>query len=347
MVGTRVAIPVGMSTRHIHSRLLESVTVTTPARLHLGFLDLSGALGRRFGSLGLTIDGFQTRLVMSRSRQIEAHGPDASRAEAYARRLTRELDLPQGVAIRIENAIPGHLGLGSGTQMSLAVGAGLASLYDLDMDTRSVAEFFDRGARSGIGIGSFDHGGFLMDSGRGDVDGSPPLVSRLDFPDAWRILLVMDVRGQGLHGEQEVEAFKRLPPFPQERAAHLCHLALMQILPALAEQALEPFAEGIAEVQRTVGDHFAPAQGGRFTSPAVAEALAFAESCGYAGIGQSSWGPTGFVMLPDQASAEQLVAQAKQRFGDLSPLRFRIVSGINHGSSLSVNRQVEPLKKVP
>jgi len=32
------------------------VTVAAPGRLHLGFLDPDGSLGRSFGSLGLTID---------------------------------------------------------------------------------------------------------------------------------------------------------------------------------------------------------------------------------------------------------------------------------------------------
>jgi predicted sugar kinase len=41
-----------------------TVTVSAAARLHLGFLDLNGGLGRTFGSIGLAIDGFDTRLVL-------------------------------------------------------------------------------------------------------------------------------------------------------------------------------------------------------------------------------------------------------------------------------------------
>ena len=171
-----------------------------------------------------------------------------------------------------------------------------------------------------------------MDSGVGEDGSVPPLTARLPFPEEWRILLVLDARGQGLHGRQELEAFRRLPPFPGEVAAHLCHLTLMQILPGLQERTLEPVAAGIAELQRRVGDHFAPAQGGRFTSSAVADALAWAEAEGYAGVGQSSWGPTGFVLLPDQATAEGLVRAARRRFGELSPLRFLVTGACNHGS---------------
>ena len=40
------------------------VRVAAPGRLHLGFLDPSASLGRRFGSLGLVIDGPQTVLEL-------------------------------------------------------------------------------------------------------------------------------------------------------------------------------------------------------------------------------------------------------------------------------------------
>ena len=41
------------------------VSVRAPGRLHLGFLDPSGSLGRRFGSIGLVIDGFETELELA------------------------------------------------------------------------------------------------------------------------------------------------------------------------------------------------------------------------------------------------------------------------------------------
>jgi predicted sugar kinase len=142
-----------------------------------------------------------------------------------------------------------------------------------------------------------------------------------------------------------VEAFRQLPPFPREQAAHLCRLALMQILPAVAEARLEPFARGVAEVQRVVGDHFAPAQGGRFTSPAVREVLAWAEAQGFAGVGQSSWGPTGFILTASQAEAEALVGAAQGRFGDVSPVQYRIVTGCNSGGRVSATAPLEQLRK--
>ena len=52
----------------------QSVMVEAPARLHLGFMDLNGATGRRFGSLGLALDGFSTRIYAERAEST----PDAT-----------------------------------------------------------------------------------------------------------------------------------------------------------------------------------------------------------------------------------------------------------------------------
>lgn len=334
-----------MKLRHASAKQQVRALVESRARLHLGFLDISGSLGRRFGSLGLSIDAFTTRVRAEPCSRICADGADAERALGYARRLAADLKIEGGVALTVESAIPRHLGLGSGTQLALAVGRAVAAVAQVNVSTRDVAALLQRGARSGIGIGAFDEGGFLIDSGVGEDGCVPPVTARLAFPEDWRVLLIMDARGQGLHGAREVEAFQHLPPFPRELAAQLCHLTLMQIMPGIEERRLQPVAEGIAELQRQVGDHFAPAQGGRFTSPAVADALHWIDSLGYPGIGQSSWGPTGFALLPGEQEAIEIVAEARRRYGDLSPLRFRIASAFNEGSLIACKPAMDLVKE--
>ena len=81
----------------------------------------------------------------------------------------------------------------------------------------------------------------------------------------------------------------------------------MQILPGAAERDLEAFGDGVGRVQEIVGDHFAPAQGGgRFISAAVGRVAARLKALGARGIGQSSWGPTGFAFASDPDHAEFL-----------------------------------------
>ena len=61
-----------------------------------------------------------------------------------------------------------------------------------------------------------------------------------------------------------------------------------------------------------VGDYFAPAQGGRFSSPQVAAALGQLERHGGHGVGQSSWGPTGFAFAASADEAERLADRLRR-----------------------------------
>lgn len=309
------------------------VLVDAPARLHLGFMDLHGGLGRRYGSLGLTLSGISTRVCAEIADAFEIRGEQAERAEKLVRLLQDKFDLPDKLRITIESAIPEHVGLGSGTQLALAVGTAVARLYGLDLGAREIASIFDRGSRSGIGVGAFEQGGFLVDGGRGPGDELPRIVSRLPFPPNWRVILIFDQKGQGLHGREETAAFRTLAPFSPEIAGRLTRRVMMQALPALAASDIREFGLAIRDIQREIGDYFAPAQGGRFASPAVAQVLAWLEGEGVQCVGQSSWGPTGFGIVDSETRAHALVRAAKLRRPENSPLRFRSYHGLNGGGT--------------
>ncbi|MGQ0658749.1 MAG: beta-ribofuranosylaminobenzene 5'-phosphate synthase family protein, partial [Chromatiales bacterium] len=271
-----------------------TVTVTTPARLHMGFMDMHGGFGRNFGSLGLALAGVATTLTVTLSERPHSQGPDSARALGYAETVIRQLDLPGSVSIDVAEAIPEHTGLGSGTQLGLAVGAAVTRLFDLQLKIPRLAELTGRGLRSGLGIGIFEHGGFIVDGGRGERTAVPPVICRIAFPEPWRILLIFDRDRQGLHGQCEREAFEQLPGMTEEGAGRLCRCVMMQMLPALAERDFGRFADAVTYVQTAVGDLFAPMQNGRYTSARVAALLGWLRAAGRRGLGQTSWGPTGF-----------------------------------------------------
>jgi beta-ribofuranosylaminobenzene 5'-phosphate synthase len=282
----------------------QCVTVACTARLHMGFLDPGAALGRRYGSIGLALDGPETRLSATRAPFDSVEGPERERAASYLAILRERLGLAACHRLVIDSAIPAHAGLGSGTQLALAIGAALRRLHGLPEAPRADAKLLDRGTRSGIGIALFRHGGLVVDGGRGAADEPPPPITRLAVPREWRVLLVQDRSAQGLSGAPENAAFAALPRFDPSSAAHLCHLVLMQALPAVAEDDLPRFGDAITALQQRLGDYFAPAQGGRFQSPRVAAAMDALAQHGAVGIGQSSWGPTGFAFIRgDDAAA--------------------------------------------
>ncbi len=300
----------------------------------MGFIDPGASLGRRFGSVGVALNEMATRLTLRAARQLTVAGPGAKRVIDSARQLSQALQVPASVSINIEEAIPEHVGLGSGTQMALALGVGLSRFHRLDLTVREIARLANRGARSGIGIAVFEQGGFIVDGGRGERTMTPPVIVRMEMPTDWRFIVIFDQARHGLYGQEEIAAFKSLPPFAVQETARLCHLLLMQALPALAEHDVRRFGEVITELQRSVGDYFAPAQGGRFTSLGVRDALAWLEREGAVGLGQSSWGPTGFCLIEGKQRAEGLFARVKDAFAARSGLRFMLASGRNRGADI-------------
>ncbi|MGA8010780.1 MAG: beta-ribofuranosylaminobenzene 5'-phosphate synthase family protein [Thiomonas sp.] len=310
------------------------VEVEAHARLHLGFFDLDGSQGRCFGSLGVALDGLVTRVRVRRGAGLSSSGPCAERAAAFARRALEHLGQNEDLAIEVLQALPEHVGLGSGTQLALATGAALARLHGLDWPAGDMATVLVRGQRSGIGIGTFEQGGFVVDGGRDRDSNHPPkVISRLACPQNWRWVLVFDDQHRGLSGTAEKQAFASLPPFPQADAAQLCRTVLTQLLPALVDGDIGRFGQALTLLQDRVGDHFAPAQGGRYASARVASVLAQWRESGAAAVGQTSWGPTGFALVesPAQARAMAAAAAAAQTHGP-APLRFVICATRNAGA---------------
>jgi len=318
---------------------VKGVQVTASARLHLGFLDLNGGLGRRFGSIGLAIDAFCTRVHLREAPSLEVLGEERERGARLARRVVESLGLDARKQLIISQAIPSHAGLGSGTQLALAIAAAFRRSAGLPQNAREDARLTDRGARSGVGVALFERGGLAVDAGRGANTEIPPAVASLTFPRDWRILLILDPRIEGAHGADEIRAFAGLPPFPAEAAGEICRRTLMQILAGAAERDLEAFGDGVASVQEIVGDHFASAQGGgRFMSAAVGRVARRLKALGARGIGQSSWGPTGFAFASDPTHAEFLARRAEaQREARVD---IRICSARDHGAEIREEEDV-------
>lgn len=322
----RVYAPIG-------GLMSNSVTIRVPARLHLGFLDLNGDLGRRFGSIGLPLSEPETVVTLSRTRETLVEGAERDRAATHLSVLCRHLGIRSQHHLVVEQSIPSHAGLGSGTQIALAVSAALRTLHDLPLDIGGDATLLDRGGRSGIGIASFEDGGIIVDAGKSAGGTPPPVVARLPFPQEWRVILILDHAGHGLHGEAEVAAFRTLPPFPASGSGEVCRRVLMGIMPAVVERDLASFGTSVTAIQMLIGTHFAPAQGGVFTSKRVERVAHRLVEAGAVGIGQSSWGPTGFAFAASQDAANAYVNAVR---GDIEDgIEIKIAEGRNSGASIS------------
>lgn len=328
----------------------QMISVQAPARLHLGFLDLNGGLGRHFGSIGLAVDSHYTKLSLS-----EVDGEqysDIALSDAVQNKISKLINqfyLTLGSSIpshlrrtnmNVHALIPEHAGLGSGTQLALVIGRLLASYHHLRITTPTIAQALDRGKRSGIGISTFDTGGFVVDAGLGEHSLTPTRLFQHAFPTQWRIVMLMDKQHQGIHGQTEIQAFKTLPKFPLPHSQQICHLTLMQLLPALIEQDIDLFGTAITEIQALIGQHFAPAQGGQYTSQSISKLLDQAKMLGFTGMAQSSWGPTACVFTDSQSQANNLIAELRGTIDSdrqFHSIELLSVAGANQGADITID----------
>ena len=188
-----------------------SIFVEAPARLHFGVLDLAGRLGRHFGGLGAAIPCPSLLLEAAPASGLSAHGPDADRAIDFARRFLAFHGRPESGRLIVHKAIPSHAGLGSGTQLGLAVARALAEIHGLPSDPVGLALAVARGKRSAIGTWTFALGGFIVEGGRRiGTDSIAPLLARFEIPAGWRCVVAVPPGPRGLSGEAETAAFEQL-----------------------------------------------------------------------------------------------------------------------------------------
>ncbi len=305
------------------------IEVRTSARLHLGLLDNNGEQGRLYGSIGVAVSRPHLVLQAEGANELQVEGLEAERISTYAERFMRHYGLTGGARLKLQAGIPAHVGLGSGTQLGLAVGAALARLAGLRLSAAEIALAVGRGAHSGIGIATFQHGGFVLDGGhriltnkngsplpegesRQTVKNSiPPLLFRQPMPKDWYFVIIIPKMEPGFSGEKEQNAFLQLPVAPRGLVEKISWVLLMKMLPALLEKDIANFGQALTSIQCMVGDCFASAQGGRFAAPVLEKLVDFMLSHGAAGAGQSSWGPTIYGLIQGREQAQTLTREAQ------------------------------------
>jgi len=329
------------------------IVVEAPSRLHFGLLSFPAGpywpnhLGqenipaRRFGGVGLMTRSPGMSLRLRPAKDWSARGPLADRALAFARGFSESLmakgsGIPgQPQYILIDRSAPEHVGLGTGTQLGLSVARGLSVAWDLEMDAEELAGHVGRAARSALGYHGFFHGGFLVEAGQSKTAAVSPLIARVPFPESWRIVVVIPPVGTGLHGQEENEAFQHLQDLPLSQTDRLCRLVLLGLLPALIEKNLAAFGEALFDFNHSAGQTFAGIQNGSYASPRITELIQFIRRQGIAGVGQSSWGPTVFAVVEDEARGEQLARQVRETFG-LQENEVLVITACNGGATVKV-----------
>jgi predicted sugar kinase len=318
------------------------IEVRTPARLHLGMLSFGVPGARSFGGVGVMVDRPGVQLRLRLANRLEGRGPQAERAVNFARTCLEAWGMGAvGCHLEVVAAPPSHAGLGSGTQLGLAVAAGIRHLFSeppgdgevrgstgpetLDAtehdwlfdirDVMDLARVVGRGRRSCVGVYGFSRGGLIVEAGRMPVEGGAddasrafsPMIARARLPAAWRCVLVIGRESAGLSGDAERSAFQRLPPVPAEVTAELSRIALLELLPAAVEGRFVEFAAAVRRYGDAAGQPFASESDRLPHAAATANLLELLSEVGAPGCAQSSWGPAVMACLPTLEAAGHLV----------------------------------------
>ncbi len=319
----------------------DRLTIRTPARLHFGLLGWGPALVRQFGGLGLMIEEPAIEFTAESSPKPLITGLLTERAdrilEIVRARLADENIKVPSLWLQITKAPPEHVGLGVGTQLSLAIAAAAYHFAGQPVPpTSQLARLTGRGLRSGIGLHGFEHGGLIVDGGRKGPNDVPAMIARLEFPLEWSIVVIRPLKERGLHGREEIEAFRDLPAVPPGVTDKLCRTILLDLLPSVAAANIVDFGMALEELQREVGGAFAPAQGGRFHPCRAPEIIEECRKAGLVGCGQSSWGPTVYAFSDRPRSEVQELAMILDERLGIGRNSIIVTRATNRGAEIRV-----------
>ena len=292
---------------------MKRIVVQTPARLHIGLLDLNGEIGRIDGGIGLALESPHTSIEAIKADEIKVKCSSEPEIEerlgAAVKTVCDHYKFP-GARINVLHRPLPHVGLGSATQTLVGAGQAVCLLYDLDKTSWDVAKLVGRGGTSGIGVEAIQSGGFILDGGHPFRRGGnskheytpsgaskniepPPVLARHNFPD-WDILIVVPL-GEGASGLREVTLFKVVCPVPLDEVRRMCHILLMKMLPAIIEKDLPTFGSAVVEFQQLGFKVFEY----RAQTNLLKDCIRFVRDSGGVGVGMSSWGPSVFAFGED------------------------------------------------
>lgn len=285
--------------------------IRTPSRIHMTLIDMNGSIGRVDGGIGITLEKPNIVITAKKADTVEVHGDPE--LDERMKKACETIAPGRGVDITIEQSYWNHIGLGSGTQAALAAGMAVSTLYGLKLTPRQVAEKVGRGGTSGIGIASFERGGFVMDGGHrmsaknaflpsSFSKGVPPapILCQRDFP-KWDIVLAIPPT-KGAYDLYERDVFAKLCPIPLNEVEKLCHVILMQMLPSLAENDMDSFGKAVNALQE-LGFKRREID----LQPGTRELISTMLNSGAAGAGLSSFGPAVYAITDQPGKVEAAV----------------------------------------
>lgn len=313
---------------------MNQLTVTTGSRLHFGLILSSQHKPWHFGGAGLMVrnPGWTVELYREplTSDVIAGSSEAVTRTELVLKRLRETTDVPF-VRIRIRTEVPFHTGLGSGTQLALAVASGIRTLFQIPLASSSLelSRLAGRAERSAIGTGGFELGGFLIDRGASE---SSQRITRIVVPEQWRFILVRPESGAGISGQTEQAYFGKQNFMPTDLVAELTSILSGKLDAAIVKNDFEAFATELEHYGNLAGSFYAQEQGDIFSDPVIRRLVDRLHSKGVIGAAQSSWGPGICIPARSESHAREILTRIPDQI-DGSRLITAVTEAMNHGAT--------------
>lgn len=307
------------------------LTITSPSRLHLGFYGFENTYGYKYGSMGLAINAHKTSILIKKSKRFISNLP-----KKYTLPILKYLELnniKNNFEVHVINRSPSHVGLGSGSQLSLSLGMGICKFLNLKIEVHEIADLYNRGQRSGTGISIFKEGGFVVDACKKDIL-LPRAMFKSKFPKDWRIILLNDLKLKGTSGHRENKFFSKSRT-TNHKKSELSHILLRGILPSIIYKDFKSFSENLTEFQRITSGFYIEKQKGMFLSPQISNIMKYIKNYDNIGIGQSSWGPMAYMFVQSDLHAKELLSIIQNKYNVYNNVQLNIVSPWNTGYKIS------------
>ena len=280
------------------------IKISSYARLNFGLIDLSKTPFRVDGASGLAINIPAANVELKKSDQVQLQFTcnNKKRCEAVVKRCIKKID-GEKFSLKVESLIDTHVGLGSGTQLAMAIVTAFNEEYQLRMSLDEMACLAGSGGTSNIGIYSFLHGGFNLDSGRlfpeekneigpGEkftFSKLSPLLLRMDMPQ-WHLCIVIPKIKKRIYDVMEEDLFQEYTPIAEEDVNALCKCLLTGVLPAIKTESFFAFCRSIEQCMQY---GFKKKEIGSYGS-LIYDTFLNLKNKGAEGVGMSSFGPAVF-----------------------------------------------------
>ncbi len=325
--------------------------------MHFSLIDENGYTGRIDGGIGLMLESPNIVIEASNNSdelKIEFDQPHdgfLTTIKEKTEAITNALNVKNiKYHFIIKEYYPEHLGIGSKTQLSLAIGLAIAKLEGVDLPVEKITKIVGRGGTSGIGWRGFEQGGFILDAGHdfgnekekatylpssASLSTDPALtLIRYPIPENWRFIIIIPNVKQGAHDQEEVNIFQEYTPINREEVNEVSHQIIMKVLPGIIKNDLDCFGQGIKRIQK-IGFKKIEIE---LQHPFVKKLMKFLEAEGVKAYGMSSFGPCVVAITENDESAKILEPKCKEFIKDVGGTVL-IAKPNNTGAEIKIEKE--------